>query len=404
MVRRSAHGDGQIGAMKSIIRIPVITLVIFASLFPTSISADSGGIVDGVVRNGTSGGDVPTATPVALSKFVAGVLVEEMTSATDGFGAFTFAALEIDPQVAYQVTVEFEDATFSSVPFSFNDSDRADVEVTVYEITGVDPGVRFSRRVIVFTPQRDRGVRTLEILTIANVADHAYLPNPRAADPVVYSLPPGAFDFQVMWGMRAVDITFVENGMSLARPVSPGSNQLSFAYSFPWSPGGTEFRINAPFETVELVIMAPLGEMELSSGEIQRQDDVTIEGRELSVWKNVEPIPGGAAIVLSLSDPNRSVASRIGEIASVQWGLASLALAVGSLLVYSVLRYVRSPRSPKVTSKEERAHALLKLLAESEPGAEDDQRQAYKDELIELLKSDDQMASEIVGAPRPPAT
>ena len=170
MLRRSADGDGHIDAMKALIRIPLFTLLIFASLFPASVSADSGGIVDGLVRNGTSGGDVSAATPVTLSKFVGGVLVEERTSATDGFGAFSFEALGIDPQIAYQVTVEFQDATFSSIPFSFRDSERADVEVTVYEITDIDPGVRVSRRVIVFTPQRDRGVRTLEILTIENLA------------------------------------------------------------------------------------------------------------------------------------------------------------------------------------------------------------------------------------------
>jgi hypothetical protein len=369
-------------------------IALIVAAWPAAAAADGSGIVAGVVTNGTAGGTVPAGLPVTLTRYVAGVAVETIEGQADADGNFRFEELETDPQVVYQVQVEYLATRFAGDPFSLSGSERAEVEIEIFEVTATDPGIEIARHVIVYTPASDKGVRALEILTLTNPSDRAFVFEQDETNPVLFSLARGAFDFVVMIGFEREQVEFVENGVSIRRPLSPGANQISFAYSFPWRLEGIDIPRRAPFRTLELVVMGPAGELAVGASRIERTGDVTIEGRNLWVWRNAEPVPAGAEFSLNLKDPSPSAASRFSAITSAQWGIASIAVALGSLGAYSAIRFGRSDLGPKRISKEDRARALLESIARS---GDDVERRVYKDELIKILESDDRLAKKLLG-------
>ena len=106
-----------------------------------------------------------------------------------------------------------------------------------------DPGVEITRHVVVYTPQSDTAVRALEIVTLTNPGDRAFAPGQDAANPLSFPLPQGAFNFVVMLGFDPEQVEFGEDSLSIKRPVYPGLNQISFAYSFRGVWRGSKFRV-----------------------------------------------------------------------------------------------------------------------------------------------------------------
>ena len=384
-----------------IARSVLLVAALFAAAWPGAVAADGPGVVTGVVVNGTSGSMVPPGLPVTLTKYVAGIAVETFNTAADDDGRFVFEGLETDSQVVYQVKVEHQGALFTGDAFAFSDSNIAQVDITIYDVESDDPGVEIARHVVVYTPQSDTAVRALEIVTLTNPGDRAFAPGQDAANPLSFPLPQGAFNFVVMLGFDPEQVEFGEDSLSIKRPVYPGSNQISFAYSFPWRLDGVDIPRQTPVRTVELVIMAPTEELFLSSDRFRRVEDATIEGRQLWVWRNVEPVAAGENLALAIRPPGPSLASRVAAVTSTQWGVASIAVALGSLLVYLVIRLGRSRPARKQTSKEDRARALLELLADSEQNSMTaEERTACRDELVRILDSDGSLAGRLLGPPR----
>ena len=394
---------GSDSAITRVVRAVVFAAALLAAAWPAAVAADGPGVVAGVVTNGTFGSAVPPRLPVTLTKYVAGVAVETIWTVADENGKFGFEDLETDSRIVYQVRVEHQGAQFAGDPFAFSDSDVVEVRITLYEVDFDDPGIEIARHVVVYTPQSDRAVRALEIVTLTNPSDRAFVAERDAANPLSFPLPQGAFDFVVMLGFDPEQVEFAVDGVSIGRPVYPGSNQISFAYSFPWRLEGIDIPRRAPFRTAELVIMAPAEELTLSADRVRRAEDATIEGRELWVWRNVEPIVAGEGLALAIKPPGPSLASRVSAVTSAQWGVASVGAALGSLVIYLAIRLGRLKPAPKRTSREDRARALLELLAESErDGMTGEKRKACKDELIRILDSDDRLARRLLGPPRIP--
>ena len=383
-----------------IARSVLFVAALFAAAWPGAVAADGPGVVVGVVTNGTSGSTVPPELPVTLTKYVAGIAVETFNTAADENGEFGFEDLETDSQIVYQVRVEHQGAPFTGDAFAFSDSNLVEVDITIYDVEFDDPGVEIARHVVVYTPDSDKAVRALEIVTLTNPSDRAFDPGQDAVNPLSFPFPQGAFNFVVMLGFDPEQVEFGEESVSIRRPVYPGSNQISFAYSFPWRLEGIDIPRRAPFMTAELVIMAPSEELILTADRVRRVEDATIEGRQLWVWRNVEPVAAGDSLTLSISPPGPSLASRVSAVTTTQWGVASIGAAVGSLLIYLVIRLGRSRPARKRTSKEDRARALLELLAESERnGLTAEERKDRKDELVRILDSDDRLAGRLLGPP-----
>lgn len=392
--------DARNNFVRRIAKAVVFAAALLVAAYPAAVAADGPGGVFGVVTNGTAGSTVPPALPVTLTKYVAGIAVETTRTAADENGRFVFEGLETDSQIVYQVRVEHEGAQFVGDLFAFSDSDVVEVGITLYEVDFDDPGIEIARHVIVYTPQSDTAVRALEIVTLTNSSDRAFAAKPDAASPLSFSLPRGTFDFVVMLGFDPEQVEFAEDAVSIGGPVYPGSNQISFAYSFPWRLEGIDIPRRTPFRTAELVIMAPAEELTLNADRVRRADDATIEGRELWVWRSVEPIAVGEDLTLVIKPPGPSLASRVSAVASAQWGVASVGAALGSLAVYLAIRFRRLRPAPRQMSREDRARALLELLAESKHGGmTGEERRVCKDELIQILDSDDRLAGKLLGLP-----
>lgn len=383
--------------------LAVVAAVGLSAIPPKDLLAQGPGVVAGQVTNGTPDGGDPAGSTVTLAAFLGSAGEIERRSTVSAEGAFRFDALETGAAWSYEVVVEYGAAQFSSGLFSFDGEAAIDRPIRVFETADQDPGVRVSRRLLVFTPSADRSLRVLEVVTVQNPGQAAFIAASTGPAALRFALPDGAFDFLAMWGFRAQDATVLPDGLILRTPLLPGENHMSFTYSFPWDPAGTAFSARLALPADEVIVMAPVGKLDVTSSALERSGESTIEGRELSVWRSKAPVALGGSIELSVRDPNLAPLARIARTSSGRWGAIMVGLALASLAVYGASRLRGAGGRKRPVTSAERANELLRRMAECDgPGAGGEglePRRAYKAELLDLLKSDPQLAEEILTPP-----
>ncbi len=81
----------------------------------TAPEAIVSGIITGEIRNGTSG-EVEAGLEIILSVYDSSERVIRLTTQAGPEGSFTFDPVELDPELIYLVTAEFEGVLYSSMP------------------------------------------------------------------------------------------------------------------------------------------------------------------------------------------------------------------------------------------------------------------------------------------------
>ena len=69
--------------------------------------------IEGTVKNGTVGGEDVSGHPVMLHR-VGLSRMEDVSTITDGYGAFRFDEVEYDPDLRYGVSVRYQDAIYGT--------------------------------------------------------------------------------------------------------------------------------------------------------------------------------------------------------------------------------------------------------------------------------------------------
>jgi hypothetical protein len=209
-------------------------LVVLASLLPTAVLADGGGIIGGQVVNGTSGGNPVGETPVVLRTYRGPQEDDPIVSGTDAEGYYRFEDLDAGGGVTYAVQVSYDGVVYSSDAVTFEPGQSAAAaNVMVYETTTDDAAIAVERAHLIVTVLAT-GLSVTEFHVLANSADRTYVGRDAEQGEGVTSefiLPEGGRDLGFEGGSLGGRFRSVKGGFADTEPLRPGRSSVAFRYS-----------------------------------------------------------------------------------------------------------------------------------------------------------------------------
>ena len=240
--------------------------------------------VEGRIENGTAGATDPQGLTVTAIAFRREAIERTWETTQDTLGRYRFADLPVIDGATYLVLTEYQGAPYVGdiAPTPGAAQDR---NLTVYESTATDPGLRFEQSAMVVSevtgPPGSFGMT--EIHSIVNATDRTFVPRSDGpggpAGLLVFGLPPNAADLTPGLGLDPSRVVQIGRGFASLMPVPPGRTEISFSYRVPFSENVylLERTIRYPVETMR--VLAPARGIDVQSDQLSASGLVEIGGR-----------------------------------------------------------------------------------------------------------------------------
>jgi hypothetical protein len=311
--------------------------------------------VEGVVVSGTAGesdmfGQVVTLHRVTAASF------DDVTTVTDDTGAFKFEDIEYDSSTRYGVSVRYQDAIYGT-DLDMSTGSPPPVTLTVYEATHDDSIVSASDASLLLASAdaSDRTLAALEIITLVNDSDMAYVPGTGVMELLRFGLPPEATEFSLDTRLIGADFIQVDRGFALLASVPPGEHEIMFSYRFPY-PGET-FTLNKSYRygAESLRILAPEEVVSISVEGLGEPERVMIGERQYRVLET-KGLSREESLSLELDGlPTPGVTDRVGNsLSGIRFQYAApvaLGVLMVALLVYGAIWKTKGQRREAATSE-----------------------------------------------------
>jgi 5-hydroxyisourate hydrolase-like protein (transthyretin family) len=376
-----------------------VALPLLISIVPAS-AADTG-TIKGRVVNETTGEPQRGVDVKLVGAEENGNDRQEETVTTGDDGTYLFEDLPTGNDRFYVLDVRFEGGLFPSsaitIPSDTTQTPVIDTQIRVWSTT-TDPAAILIEHDNMFVVPNDTGVGVVESVTIANLADEAYIgrggDDPGADEESVpslgFSLPPGADEEGVSIIESDLDIPELMRtsfGFAITTAIPPGSTSLTFSYSVPGTAGAYDLSRRALYPILDLSVYVS-DPLELSSPRLSSKGEVDIDDKTYVRYTidDDELDAGDSVQMLALADAGTSPGLLLGMA-----GVLVLVLALG---LFPVWRYRRrkaseEPSAPESgRSREDVLREIAEIDLRRERGELDEaewsgRRAALKKELIE---------------------
>lgn len=300
--------------------------------------------VEGVIVNGTDGGEIAGAHPVTLHRVGAGG-GGDLSAESDPDGAFRFE-FDYDPDLAYGVSVRYEGAVYGT-DLDLSDGSPDPVSLTVYESTSDDAiiSARSASILLAAADPSDQTVAALEIIRLVNGSDTAYVPGEGVMELLRFGLPPGASELTLDTRLIGADFIQVDRGFALLASVPPGEYDVMFSYRFPYESDEITLSKTYRYGADSLRALAAEEVLSIESEELGEPKSERIGERQYRILE-AEGFTRGAAVSIRLSGlPTPDAAQRVGAgLDGIRDGIrfeyaapAALALLMAALLAYGAI-------------------------------------------------------------------
>ena len=333
--------------------------------------------LQGVVENGTAGGEVPSGLPVSLHAVdpLEG-RVASYNATSDEEGRFIFENVARVDGGSYVLVTDYDGMRYSELVETADLGDPA--TLTIYEVTR-DIGVIEVRRqamIIADVDERSRQISALEVLSVSNTSDRTLLPelanitNPADINFLRFSLPTDATDLSVQSTLPGGDIVPMGTGFAVTAPVLPGDHDITYSYRFPYESDSVAFnqRLIQGAETYQ--VLAPLALSQIQVTPLEPRPRIDVGGTPYLVWEASQVPPGrGVALRISqLPQPGLSTVL-IQSISGTQLWLTIvpvlLAVGLGILLLWAWFRAPKTAPAVAAISGDDaaRRQSLIQAIA-----------------------------------------
>ena len=296
--------------------------------------------VEGVIVNGTDGGEIAGAHAVTLHR-VGADGGGDLSAESDADGAFRFE-FDYDPDLAYGVSVRYEGAVYGT-DLDLSDGSPDPFSLTVYESTSDDSiiSARSASILLAAADPSDRTVAALEIIRLVNGSDTAYVPGEGVMELLRFGLPPGASELTLDTRLIGADFIQVDRGFALLASVPPGEYDVMFSYRFPYESDEITLSKTYRYGADSLRALAAEEVLSIESAELGEPKSERIGERQYRILE-AEGFTRGAAVSIRLSGlPTPDAAQRVGAgldgIRFEYAAPAALALLMAALLAYGAI-------------------------------------------------------------------
>ena len=333
--------------------------------------AAGAGVIDGQVKNGTTGVSVPTGLEVVLHVVAAEDRVDRVRSTTDAEGRFRFEGLDTAAGLRYLPAIEYGGALYFPRPITLDTQPQQSVEITIYEPTTSDRWIAYERANVLVQGLGPNRLDLMEMGSLANVGDRTYVgadAPPGVSRPTLrFSVPPGALDLAPQVGFAPNDISMLPDGFTIGSPVVPGRHQLAFGYSLTFDGDRLELtkRLDSPTRTFNLYL-PDLG-IDVQSPQLKPQGPAELGGQRYLVY-TAQGLPGGTQLKIRLAGLPAGDAGTQPLVWSLL-GLGCVVLGIGVFAVYrrrlaAATRPAARPGTPAGEPLDQERLRLLVALAQ----------------------------------------
>jgi mono/diheme cytochrome c family protein len=323
------------------------------------------GAIQGVVTNGTPGGELPEGLEVMLSGFDGEQETYQQSARVAADGRYTFSDVPAVAGRIYGVTAAYGDVLyFSEGAHLTGDPAPLDLPVTVYDTTTDTASLSIERLHVLFDFSAADQVQVIELWVISNLGDRTVVPAP-ARGSLEVSLPEGAADLGFEDGSVGDRYLLTADGFGDTQPVVPGSgtSQFIFNYRLPYD-GRLSFRqpSNHPIDAV--VVLLPQNGVTAQGAGLEDLGEQQMGGQAVHSYGG-GAIAAGQALEIELSGTPRveSSTARTGGWTNTAIGLGAL----GVLLILAGLWWFRpTAANHRATAKRgaDQTEALLSAIAD----------------------------------------
>lgn len=325
--------------------------------------------VEGVVVSGTAGESDMFGQVVTLHRVTAAGF-DDITTLTNDAGAFRFENIEYDPSTRYGVSVRYQDAIYGT-DLDMSAGSPPTVTLTVYEATHDDSIVSAgdASLLLAAADASDRTLAALEIITLVNRSDMAYVPGTGVMELLRFGLPPEATELSLDTRLIGADFIQVDRGFALLASVPPGEHEIMFSYRFPYQGEKHTLDKSYRYGAQSLRILAPEEVVSISVEGLGEPERVMIGERRYRVLEAGELDRGGSLSLLLDGLPTPSVVDNVdNSLSAIRFQYAApvaLGVLMIALLAYGAIwKTTRRARiSPTSENYSERA-VIFRMISD----------------------------------------
>jgi len=367
-----------------------LALALFLALFLALPALAAGpGVLEGKVVNKTPGGGPVGGIEVTLNTYQGqgqGQAQQAPVKArTDANGAFQFTSLNTEASYGYDVTLNYQEADYTSERVSFKEGvTTLALEVPVYESTDNPQFLKVVRSHTVVSLQ-GKGIAVLEMISLENTGDRTYVgkdivtPDGRK-ETLRFPLPRGAGTITPELGFMECCIVNQPGVLLDTMAVPPGTREVAFSY--PASGNKVQFQKPVAFPTESFTLLVQDMGAQVEAPGLTPGEPLVIGQASFARYDGLNLAPGQTLSFAVSGLPGPGLA------ASLRWVLVvALVGALGSALVYA-LRRRPAPVKTAPQSRQELLLAIARLDEAFEAGQvpEAQYRQQRAQKMARLLK------------------
>ncbi len=343
----------------------ILLFIIFSLLLPASaLAAETGnGIVEGTIVNGTDGGSSVAGVEITLKIYQNDTEESSTTTIADAEGNFVFDGLSTEPEYSYEVTLNYQQADYTSDWLSFDSGETSkSTEVIVYDSTTSDEAITVmtSHTIVYVEPE---SLRVTEYYLFVNESDKTYigLENPSAPEvreTLRFYLPEDATALQPEFGLMECCIYGSEDGFTDSMPVLPGGREVAYSYMVDNNSGTYTFSKNINYNIKNYDFLVQGGGITVNSDRLTAGEPIDIEGTPFTHLSGADFLPGDTLVAQISGLPET------GSQGVLLWVFLALAVLGGAFVLNRLLRG-RRPQPVRVKdSHEQKKQRLLVEIAQ----------------------------------------
>jgi len=276
-----------------------IAAVLLALLMSSAVaSAQGDAVIEGQVLSATAS-DAPIQGAVVTLLAWRGdeeLPSKEVTTGEDGW--FGFPDLEpVDHE--YQLLVEHQGITYRFGRKTFAPEENVlSVPVTVYDATSDDSILVVERAHLIIDGDAEHlHVQEVHILTNTSIA--TYVPSdPETGEGAIrFLLPTGAANLEWLGGFSPGAVAISESGFNIDSPFLPGTVEVTFSYTLPFSSTPYTLEKKFPYPVSHLDVFVTATGIEAAAPQLVRGDPIAMQAGHYNRFSGDE-LPAGTSVAI----------------------------------------------------------------------------------------------------------